>query len=175
MYNVSERQNTGTLNVFSFLGEKGKPVAGAKVLIKDINGNLLNPLLTDESSQTKNVKLPAPKKSLSLAPVDIILYAKYNVTVEAPGYVTSEINGVQIFADTESTQPVRLLETSQRYNRPTQEITISDHTLIGGNLKLSEDEINQEVPTKISFFITGDTIIPEHVIVHDGHPNNNSA
>ncbi|KAB2395333.1 MULTISPECIES: peptidoglycan-binding protein [Bacillus cereus group] len=173
-YNVSERQNTGTLNVFSFLGEKGKPVAGAKVSIKDINGNLLTTLLTDESGQTKNVKLPTPKKSLSLAPVDVIPYAKYNVTVEAPGYVTSEINGVQIFADTESTQPVRLLETSQRYNRQIQEISISDHTLIGENLKLSEDEINQEVPTKFHFFIQGETSIPEYVIVHDGHPNNSA-
>ncbi|EEM92550.1 Peptidoglycan-binding domain 1 protein [Bacillus thuringiensis IBL 200] len=177
-YNVFDRQTTGTLNVFSFVGEQAKPITGAKVSVMDVNGNVITTLQTDKSGQTQTIKLPAPKKSLSLSPVGVVPYAKYNVKVESEGHVTSEIKGVQIFADIESTQPVQLTELGQTRNRQIQEITISDHALLGKEPKLSEEQIQKEVIQEMvpmSGHLLDIPRIPSHVIVHDGHPNNNSA
>ncbi|PFC70404.1 peptidoglycan-binding protein [Bacillus cereus] len=177
-YNVFDRQTTGTLNVFSFVGEQAKPITGAKVSVMDVNGNVITTLQTDKSGQTQTIKLPAPKKSLSLSPVGVIPYAKYNVKVESEGHVTSEIKGVQVFADIESTQPVQLTELGQTRNRQIQEITISDHALLGKVPKLSEEQIQKEVIQEMvphAYHLLGIPKIPSHVIVHDGHPNNNSA
>ncbi|PFV87628.1 peptidoglycan-binding protein [Bacillus thuringiensis] len=177
-YSEFNRQTTGTLNVFSFVGEQAKPITGAKVSVMDVNGNLITTLQTDKSGQTQKVKLPAPKKSLSLSPVGVIPYAKYNVKVESEGHVTSEIKGVQIFADTESTQPVPLTELGQIRNRQIQEITISDHALLDKVPKLSEEQIQKEVIQEIvfvSFHLLDLPRIPSHVVVHDGHPNDDSA
>lgn len=65
-YNVFDRQTTGTLNVFSFVGEQAKPITGAKVSVMDVNGNVITTLQTDKSGQTQTIKLPAPKKSTFL-------------------------------------------------------------------------------------------------------------
>ncbi|WP_257145575.1 peptidoglycan-binding protein [Bacillus cereus] len=177
-YNVFDRQTTGTLNVFSFVGEQAKPITGAKVSVMDVNGNVITTLQTDKSGQTQTITLPAPKKSLSLSPVGVIPYAKYNVKVESEGHVTSEIKGVQIFADIESTQPVQLTELGQTRNRQIQEITISDHALLGKVPKLSEEQIQKEVIQEMvphAHHFLDIPKIPIHIIVHDGHPNNNSA
>jgi hypothetical protein len=171
------RQETGTLAVFAYVGNQASPVAGAKVTVKDITGNEIATTQTNESGQTEEIELETPEKNLSLTPSSVIPYSKYNVTIEADGYATADINGVQIFADTESIQPVELTP-AQRINgrQPVEEYNISEHNLVFGEPKLSEKEINKQLPTKAidTFKVLPTPVVPSQIIVHDGDPRSES-
>lgn len=169
------RQTTGTLVVFAFQGDQANPVAGAKVTISNANGNVIATTQTDESGQTEAVSLSAPEKSLSLAPFNGVPYSRYNITIEATGFNSAEIKGVQIFEDTEAVQPIGLTPTLRSNSRQSvEEVTITEHNLLLGESKLSEEKINEEVPTKFFMLVSGRTKVPSHIIVHDGHPNDAS-
>ncbi|MBC2581939.1 peptidoglycan-binding protein [Clostridium sp. DJ247] len=172
---LAVRQVTGTLIVFAFVGDQASPIAGAKVSVRDMSGNLIATRQTNESGQTEAIRLESVEKRLSLTPADVEPYSKYNVMVEAAGYVTVEIKGVQIFADTESIQQIELTRAERTYSRQVvQEFNISEHELVRGEVKLKEEEIEKVVPTQFFFLLQGDPVVPSHVIVHDGHPNNAS-
>jgi hypothetical protein len=173
-HNMNARREIGTLSVFAFEGDQARPILGAKVTIKDnVNRDVIASFQTNESGQTESIELAAPEKSLSLTPGNTTPYSKYQVTIEADGYATAEFKGVQIFADTESVQPVQLTP-AQRINgrQPIEVVDISEHSLISGETKMSEEAINKELPEDPNVFkvLPGNPIVPSHIIVHDGHP-----
>ena len=195
MFKDYSRQSEGKFSAFVYKGNKALPIEDAKVIVNDDNGNLIAELMTDSSGQTEEIMLPAPRKELSLSPGAIVPYSKYSIIVKTE---TNDIyiNGVQNFASIESVQPVQLdleetattstesfqhvgsmelIQPTLELERTTRDYNISEHTLLSPEVKLTEEEINDLIPTKWFPFLFLDPKIPSHIVVHDGHPNDKNA
>jgi hypothetical protein len=112
--------------------------------------------------------LPAPPKEYAFDPMGQTPYSEYIVTVEAPGYNTVKIRGVQIFAETTTRQKIELTIIRQSDHRQNIEIIeIPPHQLTVQH--------PEQQPQPHSFgYNPGPYLrqvkIPKFIIVHDGHP-----
>lgn len=108
---LTENPYFGTL-LFQVTGGQGAfPIAGAQVVItKDLtDGHTFSiTTTTDESGKTEEFSLPAPDKSLSQTPEGRNVYATYDATISAPGYVAVVVNDIPIFDGITTIQPVRM-------------------------------------------------------------------
>lgn len=86
------------------------PVQQARVTISENGSDTpLYSLTTDESGKTELVSLPAPPASRSETPENgEKVSSRYQVAVEAPGYVTTIAKGVTVFDGVTSIQPIDL-------------------------------------------------------------------
>ncbi len=161
------------ISVTSSLGQI--PVEGATVSISYTGepDTVLEELTTDSSGQTETINLPAPPVEYSLEPeTEVQPYSEYNITVSAPGYEPTVVNGSEIFSDSISTQPVRLnpLEISEDVSR----IFIPDHTL-WGNYPAKIPEAEVKPIDESGEIVLSRVVIPEYIVVHDGTPNDRTA
>ncbi len=84
------------------------PVQGARVVISNTDGEVIDVQTTDNSGRTSGVELNAPSFVYSQTPGNIRPYSGYNVRVEALGYFTQSLMNVAVFDRIESIQPVVL-------------------------------------------------------------------
>lgn len=187
------RQSTGSLIVEltsdPVLGPI-QPISDALVQVKRIaptgEEELLVELTTNEVGQTTSIELETPALELSLDPTNTtdLPYSTYKIETFNENYVDALIIGSQVFADTESIQPIRLTPTrSTPFSTPTRSLNRQQlNTIIIGPARLFGD-----YPPKIpepeivifppgSGFITLDSvIIPEFIVVHAGLPTDMNA
>lgn len=133
----------------------------------------LETLRTDNSGQAEEVQLMAPPLNYSLTPESPMPYSEYNVTVEAPGYESVMVSGVEVLPDVTAVQNIRMtpIETAEGEE---EIIEIPDHTLYGEYPpKIPEDEIKPMDET--GEIVLSRVVIPEYIVVHDGVPNDSSA
>lgn len=159
-----------------------KPLPDVKVTIKqmmpDNSQVTIAELLTDGNGQTPTIKLDAPPRALSQVPEEAFPpYSSYIVEVFSQNYLPVVVYGTQIFPDTLSIQPIRLIPIvpTRKYTRQiAEEITIGEPTLYGDYApKIPESEIkNTSAP---GFIVLDSVVVPEFVVVHAGSPNNTSA
>lgn len=93
---------SGQLIVKVSEGGAALPISGAVVTVSgrlspDSGSGIIYTLKTDESGLTQGVELPAPDAALSLSPMDDSPYGVYDIKVAAPGYISAENAGTQIF------------------------------------------------------------------------------
>lgn len=93
---------SGQLTVKVTEGGVTLPIRGAIVTISgrlsDNSGSgIIYTLKTDESGLTETVSLPAPDAAGSLSPGGETPYGVYDIKVTAPGYISAENAGTQIF------------------------------------------------------------------------------
>ncbi len=193
------RQNLGSLTVQVSTDQNIMPLApieGVTVTVKGVSETgevtTVAQTTTNEVGKTDTIELAAPSVELSLDENNNLMpYANYIIETSSPNYVDVSITGSQVFADTESIQPIGLIPTNipnsntRRGMRPnidpmgstslTESIVIGPSTLYGNYPnKIPEDDIKELNPD--GGFITLDSVVvPEYVIVHAGSPNNNSA
>ena len=186
---MNTRQSQGTLIVdvtTNPLVGPVQPLADIPVTIKEIlpygEQNIIAQLFTNLNGQTPLIALQAPPFDLTQSPENFIRpYTPYVVEVNAPGYVPVVINGTQIFADTQSIQPIHLtpLESVSSGNRqdptpPTQEITIGEPTLYGDYPPKIPEEAIKDTSAQ-GFIVLDSVVVPEFVVVHAGSPNDPNA
>jgi len=115
----------GTLSVRAYTASEALPVGGALVEIsgtEESNRDLYYSVITDRDGKTEDILLPAPVRSLSLAPGTIeVPYSVYDMEVSAPGYYTKNIYGLTVFSGVTSMQLVNMIplsETNPEKNAP---------------------------------------------------------
>lgn len=122
---ADNNENTGglTVNVTTLSSLYPVPSAKVQIFLGDIgNKTVIDSDFTDLSGQTKTFILPTPNKDLSeTAEADTSLpYARYNVSVNADGYVEQINLNVAVFSGVVSVQNTDLvpLSAAGNDNRP---------------------------------------------------------
>lgn len=178
------RQPSG--KIFAKIYEKGteRPIKGVKLSIYKMTneGRILASrqsevitLYTNEFGETNTVALPTPPKENAADPLGPKPYSEYAIFIEATGYAPVVLRGTQIFEGVTAVQKMELIPISGAEGRDSVEIIdIPEHTLIGQYPQQeSQQELQKEIKTQQETREDSDRdiVIPEFVIVHDGHPN----
>jgi len=154
---------TGFLEVVTSAAIGALPVPHARITVSQ-NGNVLHTFNTDESGIGAAVPLSAPAVALTLdAEYMGTPYSQYDVQVEAPGFVTVILRGVEILDTETSILPVNMvpfLEGAQ----------VEEHFVGVHNLTSTEDR-HMERPGPFTPRILSEVIIPEFITVHLGRPD----
>ena len=75
-----------------------RPIPGALVTLRDMNGTLLEQVRTDESGNTPLLEVPTPPLEYSLEPDSPQPYAQYTLTLEGEGVQTVTVEGTQVLS-----------------------------------------------------------------------------
>lgn len=110
----------GTLRIRLFEASEALPIENAVVRItgsSEYNSDVQISLLTDNNGLTEEVKLPAPKTSLSLSPAPPDEpYSVFDVEIIKEGYYLKSITNVPIFAGIKATLPIVMIPMSYYEN-----------------------------------------------------------
>ncbi|MDM5154411.1 peptidoglycan-binding protein [Bacillus sp. DX1.1] len=174
------RQPSGKFFAKIYDKDTEKPIKDVKISIYEMTeeGQVLTSrqsnvitVHTNEFGETDTIALPAPAKENALDPLGSKPYLEYAVSIEAAGYAPVILRGTQIFADVTAKQMMELIPVSGTEGRQSVEvIDIPEHTLIG-QYPQQEQQEQQSQPQSTRRNGDYDVLIPEFVIVHDGHPN----
>ncbi len=161
-----------TFNVTSSIGLI--PINNATITIRTsgVTDSAVEELNTDNSGQSDTVDLPAPPFDYSQEPNSSQPYANYDITVTAPGYEPTVINGTEVLPDVTAVQPITL--TPIETGTEEKDIVIPPHTLYYEYPpKIPEAEIKPI--DESGSIVLSRVVIPEYIIVHDGVPSDSSA
>lgn len=131
----------GTLAVRVGLGNGAYPVSEVTVRIKgsdDDNAEIVFSLETDASGKTAGVRLPTPKKSLSLVPdPEARPYSTYTVEITKDGFYPLTVTDVAMFPGIFATLPVNMIplaefDPTRVYPRGNLNIDASEEGTLGG-------------------------------------------
>ncbi len=152
-----------------FTGTKSLPIQNADIKVKDINGNTLYTLKTNENGQTEQVALDTIDKGATLDPnFSGIPYKIYVAEVVAEGYISLIIRGVQIFDTVSSILPVNMMPLlSVKGAKSSTIINIPENNLLNSKKRI------QEAPVKTPKILE-DVIIPNTIKVHLGTPSSSA-
>lgn len=128
------------------------------------NGQIITTVQTNEVGQTTVIMLPAPPKEYAFQPTGPKPYSDYIVKIEASGYVSVMICGVQIFEGTTAKQKVELTPGN---HQPIEIIDIPEHRLARQYLNQQPQSYNLHVLARESLYNL-DVGMFEFIIVHDG-------
>lgn len=167
---------TGTLAVSVQAMDNVTPVNDARVSIyRPDKSVVMDRLNTNSSGQTTVVELGTPPFEYSQTPEGGKPYAEYTVRVEASGFETVSIDGVQVLPDSMALQRIRLRQTGPNGTLVPYTISIEQHTLWGTfPPKIPESEV-KPLPESNGYVVLAQPVIPEYVIVHLGLPTDTSA
>ncbi len=169
-----ETMNTGQLQVSTVSFADGKAIPDVKVSISYTGepDRVIEELTTNVSGKTGNVELSAPSLEYSMEPSANQPYSEYNITVNAPGYETYVVDGVEVLPGQKSVQNIKLIP--QAANQTAELFVIPPHTLFGDYPpKIIESEIK---PVNDSGeIVLSRVVVPEYIVVHDGPPSDASA
>ncbi|MCU4775009.1 peptidoglycan-binding protein [Bacillus cereus] len=179
-----KRQPSGKIFAQIYEKDTESPIKGVKVSIYKMTeeGRILSShrdevitMYTNEFGETETVALPTPPIENSLDPLGSKPYSEYAISIEAAGYAPVVLRGTQIFPDVTAVQKMELIPVNRTEGRDYVEvIDIPEHTLIGQYPQQeSQQELQQELAKNLETRQDRDidVIMPEFIIVHDGHPN----
>lgn len=159
--NVTTINNIPIENVNISIYEEGQPT------------NKIEEITTDASGQSEKIDLATPPVELSLYVDNIIQpYAEYSLLMEADGYESVNISGVEILSGRMSIQDIKLRPLLEGENG--EDFVIPAHTLYGEYPpKIAEAEVKPVNPP--GEIVLSRVVIPEYIIVHDGAPSDSTA
>ncbi len=106
------KNQSGYLQVRTFVADEGLPVGGAFVRISgndEFNLGVEVSVVTGRSGLTEKIPLPAPARTLSLSPgAQEQPYSTYDVYVSAEGYYPKKIFNVAVFSGILSVLPLSM-------------------------------------------------------------------
>lgn len=192
---VLNRQTLGSLTVQLSSQQTEtplNPIEGVNVTIKGISptgeATILAEQFTNSVGRTETVELETPSIDLSLDQNNTQMpYATYRVETSSPDYVDAVIDGVQVFADTRSIQPIALEPTLRTAPSNTRKSFVSLHRQLFEGIVIGPSTLYGDYPPKIpeapikpitpgsGFIVLESVIVPEYIVVHAGSPNDNSV
>ena len=106
---------TGYIQVHAYASNAQIPLQDVAVAITDEKGSAIALRLTDRSGQLKEpVAITVPDLSASQTPdTGVIPFASVNLYAHLPNYEEIEIQSLQVFADTVTTQNLELIPLSE--------------------------------------------------------------
>ncbi len=173
---IIPERGTGFLRVAVFAKDVGMPVNNANIRIspKGEKTNIIMDLITDGSGQTPTVDLPAPPVEFSLgARPQTRPYGEYDLTIQADGFDTTVIEGVQILPDADALQDIYLSPADS--GNHVEIIPVEEHMLYGDYPKKIPEEDVKVLHTEPGAAVLPELAIPQYMIVHSGTPFNASA
>ncbi len=157
----------GSLQFTIRTAESAFPVPAAEITLLSPDGQVLGrDRVTEENgSVSRTFLIDAPERSLSLSPQEIQPYSVVDARIEADGFYTYLIRGIQIFAGEDSTLPAEMIPRGQ------SEDVVLEYDIGPHALRTTPDP-----------FIIGPgdgrvldrVFIPERVTVHLGTPNSSA-
>ena len=166
----------GSLQINLTSGLNSRPVADATIHISytGVPDSILEELHTDSSGQTETIELNAPPLEYSLNPaIEEQPYSEYTLHIEAPGFESVSIAGVEILPTVKAIQNVTMNPSDT--TGPSEEVfVIPAHTLYGTYpAKIPESEIKPMDET--GEIVLSRVVVPEYIVVHDGSPRDSPA
>lgn len=174
-YTQTEAVDRGNLRVQVASVTGALPIENARITISYSGDpvSTIEQLATDASGQSGQVELATPPLEYSLEPDQPQPYAEYNVRVEADGFQSVDIDGVEVFSGETALQDVRLRPLAN-VSEPLRNIVIPANTLFGDYPpKIAEAEIKPI--NESGEIVLSRVVVPEFVVVHDGVPRDNTA
>ena len=174
-YMQTEQVDQGNLQVQVASAVGALPVENARVSISysgDPEGTI-EEFTTDRAGQSENVELATPPLEYSMEPDQPQPYAEYTVHVEADGFQSVDVSGVEVFSGEQAIQNIRLVPI-ENVDEPLLNIVIPANTLFGDYPpKIAEAEIKPV--NESGEIVLSRVVIPEYVVVHDGTPRDNTV
>ena len=165
-----------TVRVSSY--DNALPIEGAKIIVTDMDGNLIQNLFTDESGVSPQIALEAPPPETQVNPeITVKPYSDYIIYIIADGYLETIIKDVQIFGNSSSVLPVDLPPETSENSGTVIENDIGENALIQPENYPSEmfqHQPRQNELVTISPRIHREVFIPTHITVHLGTPASNA-
>lgn len=166
----------GSLQINLTSGLNSRPVSDATIHISytGVPDSILEELHTDSSGQTETIELNAPPLEYSLNPaIEEQPYSEYTLHIEAPGFESVSIAGVEILPTVKAIQNVTMNPSDT--TGPSEEVfVIPAHTLYGTYpAKIPESEIKPMDET--GEIVLSRVVVPEYIVVHDGSPRDSTA
>ena len=166
----------GSLQINLTSGLNSRPVADATIHISytGVPDSILEELHTDSSGQTETIELNAPPLEYSLNPaIEEQPYSEYTLHIEAPGFESVSIAGVEILPTVKAIQNVTMNPSDT--TGPSEEVfVIPAHTLYGTYpAKIPESEIKPMDET--GEIVLSRVVVPEYIVVRDGSPRDSTA
>lgn len=170
--NSNELYDIGYLNIDVRTNLNFRPVPGARVTISRA-GTDIEALNTDSAGQTVTIELGTPPMEFSQEVLGMKPYTEYNLQIEADGFDTVVVNGVQLLPEQTAIQNVLMRESTGEGE--IRRINIEQHSLWGTfPPKIEEPEV-KPLPTGDGFVVLPEPVIPEFMVVHLGQPSDTSA
>lgn len=175
-YASADTPELGSLQINLTSGLNSRPVADATIHISytGVPDSILEELHTDSSGQTETIELNAPPLEYSLNPaIEEQPYSEYTLHIEAPGFESVSIAGVEILPTVKAIQNVTMNPSDT--TGPSEEVfVIPAHTLYGTYpAKIPESEIKPMDET--GEIVLSRVVVPEYIVVHDGSPRDSTA
>lgn len=167
--------DTGELLVQVFNASGGQPIRGAGIMIT-YRGDPENVILTTQTQEggfSQSLTLPAPPLANSQEPNEGVPYNEYNVRVEAAGFRTITMEGVEVMPGEVSIQKVAMVPVSDTL--PSESVIVIPENTLSGNYppKIAEAEVKPM--SESGEIVLSRVVIPEYVVVHDGAPTDTTA
>ncbi len=144
------------------------PVREATVTILSPDGTILGEdRITGESGISREFFLDAPDRALSLRPEEALPYSTYDARIEANGFYTFFIRGIQIFAGEQSILPAEMIP------RGLSEDEVLEYSIGPHALRTTPE--NRIVGPSEDLRVLGEVFIPERVTVHLGTPASSAS
>ncbi|MCL2579773.1 MAG: peptidoglycan-binding protein [Oscillospiraceae bacterium] len=160
---------TGYLKVETRAAGGAIPIAGARVQLLDLAGQVLFEAYTDQNGETPPLELPAPDKSLTLDPgYTQPANSAWIVVVTKAGFVQKRIRGVEV-VDTQTSILTVQMQPDIRGNSETEETIIPPIGL------LADDRSQVGNKSGLGQRVLSEVTIPNAITVHLGKPADTGA
>ncbi len=174
-YTQNEGAGEGDLQVRVESAVSAIPIENARVSIAYSGdpASTIEELSTNNIGRTDIVELATPPLAYSLTPDQPQPYSEYTVRVEATGFQSVDVSGVEIFSGVKAIQNIRMRPMTV-VEEDLQNIVIPANTLYGDYPpKIAESEIKPV--TESGEIVLSRVVVPEFVVVHDGSPRDSTA
>ena len=174
-YTQNEGAGEGDLQVRVESAVSAIPIENARVSIAYSGdpASTIEELSTNNIGRTDIVELATPPLAYSLTPDQPQPYSEYTVRVEATGFQSVDVSGVEIFSGIKAIQNIRMRPMTV-VEENLQNIVIPANTLYGDYPpKIAESEIKPV--TESGEIVLSRVVVPEFVVVHDGSPRDSTA
>lgn len=174
-YMQNENVDQGTLQVQVTSATGAIPIENARVSIAYSGDpeSTIEEITTDNVGHSPVVNLYAPPLEYSMSPDQPQPYSEFTVRVEAPGFQSVDVSGVEIFSGIRAIQGIRMRPMVVAEDELLN-IVIPANTLYGDYPpKIAESEIKPVNET--GEIVLSRVVVPEYVVVHDGSPRDSTA
>lgn len=103
----------GYIQVRAYTSRAQLPVEDAAVSVVDEGGRLLGLRTTNSSGLTTPIRLEVPDRSMSQSPGSAKPFVTVNLYARAEGYEQLLVRGIQVFADTTTTQDLQFIPLAE--------------------------------------------------------------